>query len=83
MANPAGMAILRPWIAWRLYDGDPPHTPEQGWIAFHAGRIVYYILLAATGLMLVSGPLAGWASGAGIEVFSLHLPGGAAFQPAL
>ena len=41
---------------------------------------VHYVLLAAIAMMLASGPLAGWASGGGMQVFSFSLPGA---QPAL
>jgi cytochrome b561 len=41
---------------------------------------VHYVLLATIALMLVSGPLAGWASGGGIDVFGLHVAGA---RPAL
>lgn len=67
-------------IGWRLYQGHPPRAAEQGWFAFHAGTAVHYILLAALAVMLVSGPLAGWASGVGIEVFALHIPGSSEYQ---
>ena len=42
--------------------------------------MVHYVLLAAIVLMLLSGPLAGWASGGGIEIFTARIPGA---QPAL
>jgi cytochrome b561 len=73
--------LLAARIAWRVYQGHPPHAPEQGWLSFHAGLWVHYVLLVAIGLMLVSGPLAAWASGAGMHVFAYHLPGAATLQP--
>jgi cytochrome b561 len=72
--------VLAARIVWRLVEGHPPRAPEQDKLSFHAGMAVHYVLLAAIALMLVSGPLAGWASGGGIDVFGLHV-GGA--QPAL
>jgi cytochrome b561 len=72
--------LLAARIAWRLLEGHPPRAPEQDRFSFHVGMAVHYVLLLAIALMLVSGPLAGWASGGGIGVFSLHVPGA---QPAL
>ena len=72
--------VLAARIAWRLLEGHPPRAPEQDRFSFYAGMAVHYVLLAAIALMLVSGPLAGWASGGGIDVFSLHIAG---VQPAL
>lgn len=72
--------VLAARIAWRLLEGHPPGAPEQDRFSFYAGMAVHYVLLAAIALMLVSGPLAGWASSGGIDVFGLHLPGA---QPAL
>ncbi len=72
--------VLAARIAWRLQQGHPPRAAKQDRFSFYAGLIVHYVLLAAIALMLVSGPLAGWASGAGIEIFSLRIPGS---QPAL
>ena len=72
--------LLAARIAWRLGEGHPPRAPNQGKFSFFAGMAVHYILLAAIALMLVSGPLAGWASGGGLDVFSLHIAGA---QPSL
>ncbi len=72
--------VLAARIVWRLVEGHPPRAPEQDRFSFYTGMAVHYVLLAAIALMLVSGPLAGWASGDGLDVFSLHLPGA---QPAL
>jgi cytochrome b561 len=74
-------AILAIRIVWRLQQGHPPRTPGQGRIAFLTGMIVHYLLLLAIAAMLLSGPLAGWASGQGLELFDLALPGAAAPQP--
>lgn len=75
--------ILAARIAWRLQQGHPPRAPEQHQISFYLGMCVHYILLAAIALMLLSGPLAGWASGGGIEIFSLHIPGAETAIPEL
>jgi cytochrome b561 len=72
--------LLAARIVWRLHQGHPPRAPEHDQLSFHIGMAVHYILLAAIALMLVSGPLAGWASGGGIEIFGLRLPGA---QPSL
>ena len=75
--------ILAARIAWRLQQGHPPRAPEQDRTSFYLGMVVHYILLAAIALMLLSGPLAGWASGGGIEIFSLHIPGAETAIPEL
>ena len=75
--------LLAARIAWRLLEGHPPRATEQDSFSFHAGMAVHYVLLAAIALMLVSGPLAGWASGGGIDVFSLHIPGARTALPDL
>jgi cytochrome b561 len=72
--------LLAARIAWRLVEGHPPHAPEQDKLSFYAGMAVHYVLLAAIALMLVSGPLVGWASGGGIDIFGLHVVGA---EPAL
>ncbi len=68
-------AILAIRIVWRLQQGHPPRAPEQSRLSFNLGMAVHYILLVAIALMLASGPLAGWASGGGFNVFSFHVPG--------
>jgi cytochrome b561 len=73
--------ILAARIAWRLLEGHPPRAPEQDRLSFHAGMAVHYVLLAAIALMLISGPLAGWASGGGIDDFGLHFRGAQPAQP--
>lgn len=75
--------VLAARIVWRLMQGHPPRPPGHGKLTFLAGVAMHYVLLAAIGLMLVSGPLAGWASGQGIRIFSIHLPGAAPAQPLL
>lgn len=72
--------ILAGRIAWRLQQGHPRRAAEQDRFSFYAGMVVHYILLAGIALMLLSGPVAGWASGGGIEIFSARIPGA---QPAL
>lgn len=73
--------VLAVRIAWRLQQGHPPRLAEQGRLSFLAGMSVHYALLAAIALMLVSGPVAGWASGGGIDVFDLHISGAGSALP--
>jgi cytochrome b561 len=73
--------VLAVRVVWRLQQGHPPRAEGQGRIAFVTGMIVHYVLLAAIVAMLLSGPLAGWASGLGVELFDLVLPGAATLQP--
>ena len=74
-------AILLLRIVWRLQQGHPPRAPGQGRFSFLTGMIVHYLLMLAIALMLVSGPLAGWSSGQGLELFDLVLPGAQQPQP--
>lgn len=67
--------ILLARIVWRFMEGHPPPAKGQGRFSYGAGVVVHYALLAGIALMLVSGPLAGWSSGVGIEVFDLHIRG--------
>ena len=67
--------VLAARIVWRLMEGHPPPAASQGRFSYTAGVAVHYALLAGIALMLVSGPVAGWSSGGGIEVFDLHIPG--------
>jgi cytochrome b561 len=71
--------VLVARIVWRLIEGHPPRAANQGRISFTTGLAVHYLLLAGIAVMLLSGPLAGWSSGGGIEVFDLAIPGA---QPA-
>jgi cytochrome b561 len=67
--------VLAARIGWRLQQGHPPRPPRQGRFSFTLGISVHYLLLAALAVLLVSGPLAGWASGLGIAIFGLQVPG--------
>jgi cytochrome b561 len=75
--------ILAARIVWRLVEGHPPPASGQGRFSYGAGVAVHYALLAGIALMLVSGPVAGWSSGGGIEVFDLRIPGAKPHLPAL
>lgn len=70
-------------IVWRLWQGHPPPASGRAGIAHAIAVTLHYAMLAAIGLMLVSGPLTGWASGVGIDVFALHIPGAATPQDQL
>jgi len=53
------LIAIRIW--WRLKQGHPGPLPgQQGW-SFTLGKIVHYILIAASGVMLVSGPIMAWS----------------------
>lgn len=75
--------VLAARIVWRLIEGHPPRAATQGRLVFTLGKWTHYVLLAAIAVMLVSGPTAGWASGAGIHVFGLVIPGAQPTQPDL
>jgi cytochrome b561 len=56
-------------IVWRFVVGHPGPLPEQRGV-FHAiGRYCHYVMLAAIGAMLLSGPLMVWSRGAVIHVW--------------
>lgn len=75
--------VLALRVVWRLYEGHPPRADWQPRIAFALGLVTHYVLLAGIVVMLASGPLAGWSSGLGLQVFGLHIPGAATPQPDL
>jgi cytochrome b561 len=75
--------VLAARIVWRLMEGHPPPASGQGRLSYGAGVAVHYALLAGIALMLVSGPLAGWSSGGGIDVFDLRIPGAEPRLPGL
>lgn len=58
-------------IRWRLREGHPGPLPgQEGW-SFIAGKIVHYVLIAATGVMLVSGPIMAWSGEMPVRLFDL------------
>lgn len=67
--------ILAARVFWRLQQGHPPRHEGMGRISFFLGITVHFALLLAIALMLISGPLAGWASGLGFDVFGMHIAG--------
>lgn len=67
-------------IVWRGIVGHPGPNDKQSGAFFRLGKWTHYILLAALGIMLISGPVMAWASGTDIVVFDwFEIP--AAAQP--
>lgn len=66
----AACAYLFLWfrIGWRLRSGHPK-LDGQGPIDHIVANLAHYILLTAIALMLLTGPLLVWSSGASIDVF--------------
>jgi cytochrome b561 len=67
-------ALLWGRIVWRFRVGHPGPLPRQGRLFFTVGKYFHFLLLAAIGVMLVSGPLMAWAAGDAIYVFDLPIP---------
>jgi cytochrome b561 len=61
-------------IIWRFKVGHPGPRAGQGATLYPLAKAVHYLLLAALGVALVSGPLTVWLNGDAIEVFSFALP---------
>jgi len=53
------LIAIRIW--WRLKQGHPGPLPGQAGWSYTLGKIVHYILIAASGVMLVSGPVMAWS----------------------
>jgi cytochrome b561 len=63
------LIAVRIW--WRLKEGHPGPLPgQEGW-SFILGKIVHYILIAATGVMLFSGPIMAWSGEMPVRLFDL------------
>lgn len=60
-------------VGWRWRNGHPPRLPSQGRTSFAIGSLVHHVMLIAIAVMLVSGPTAGLSSGAGLDVFDVHI----------
>jgi cytochrome b561 len=69
-------ALLWLRVVWRFVVGHPDPLPEQRGV-FHAiGKYVHYVMLAAIGAMLLSGPTMVWARGDVIHVWTwFAIPG--------
>ena len=74
--------LLAARIAWRVVEGHPPPLGRAGWTS-RLGEVTHWALLAAVGLMLVSGPLAALSHEAGLRIFGLTLHGPWPHRPAL
>jgi cytochrome b561 len=61
-------------IIWRFSAGHPGRRPRQSALLFPLAKYFHYVLLAAIGVMLLSGPLMVWSGGEAIKVFSLAIP---------
>lgn len=70
-------------IAWRLRSAHP-RARGLGNVAHRLAKASHYLLLAALSVMLMSGPLMAWASGASIPVFDwFDVPGPVGESPVL
>lgn len=76
-------ALLWGRIIWRFAVGHPEPHPGQSAFLFPVAKYFHFLLLAAIGLMLASGPLMVWSAGEAIEVFALALPSPLAAWPDL
>jgi cytochrome b561 len=56
-------------VIWRFNKGHPGPLPKQDGLFFLIGKYVHFMMVAAIGLMLISGPIMVWASGSVIYVF--------------
>lgn len=65
----ASYLVLWLRIVWRFVYGHPGALPLQRGIFFLMGKWTHYILLAALGVMLITGPLTAWFGGNPIAVF--------------
>jgi cytochrome b561 len=69
-------ALLWLRIVWRFVKGHPGPLPTQAGIFHLLGKYTHYILIAAIGIQLISGPLMVWSMGSEIHVFDwFSIPG--------
>lgn len=57
-------------ILWRLRSGSPEPPPQRP-LLNRLAKLVQWLLLAAIGLLILTGPLTLWTGGRAIEVFGL------------
>jgi cytochrome b561 len=78
-------AYLLLWvrIIWRFAVGHPGPRPRQAALLFPIARNFHLLLLAAIGVMLVSGPLMVWLGGDPIQVFGFAIPSPLPTRPAM
>ncbi len=55
-------------IVWRVKRGHPGPLPKQRGAFFQMGKYTHYLLIAAIGGMLISGPLMAWSGGYPVHV---------------
>jgi cytochrome b561 len=65
----ANYIVLWGRIVWRAAYGHPGPMPGQQGTFYTLGKWTHYVLLAALGVMLVTGPAMAWASGIDVAVF--------------
>lgn len=70
-------------VIWRFVKGHPGPLPRQGRFSFAIAKPVHMLMLAAVGVMLVSGPLMAWAAGAPVRLFALAIPAPYGASPGL
>lgn len=69
----ASYIVLVGRIVWRFACGHPgPTDGQRGW-AFTLGKFTHYAIVAAVGVMLVTGPLMQFSYGRDIAVFDLFV----------
>lgn len=56
-------------IIWRLVFGEPKFDEHRRRVSGYVAKIVHYGLLGGIGVMLLTGPIVAWSSGAPVEVF--------------
>lgn len=61
--------LLLARIAWRVRAGHP-RVRGQGLLVHRVARTTHYVLLAAVGAMLLTGPLIVWANGGTLQLFA-------------
>ncbi len=70
-------------IFWRIFEHHPgPQPSQRGW-SFTLGKFLHTALLLAISIMLISGPVMTWSSGAAIQVFEFALPSPIGMHPEL
>jgi cytochrome b561 len=66
-------ALLWGRIVWRFAVGHPGPRPGQHALLFPLARYFHLALLAAIGIMLITGPLMVWSNGEAIEFFGFAI----------
>jgi cytochrome b561 len=67
-------ALLWARIIWRFKAGHPGPRPGQSAALFAVAKYFHFLLLAAIGVMLLSGPMMVWTAGEAIQVFTFAIP---------